>query len=178
MSTADLAKPSILLCLSREEFKLCFALAFIESQGRNDYGGALGLDRYATPGSEPRADSWDEEIRRAIRLLTFEHGFAFEGIVARENGSLSCRVVEEGNMVYHLMLQQGQLPSVLDAVRCAIRWGEQYPSLPLDTLRAVEADVIESLASVPALPPEVQASLEELDAAALDAIGAVRGPRG
>jgi hypothetical protein len=174
----DLRVPHLFICLTREEFKLCFALAFIEHQGREDYGGAIGLDRYATPGTEALADSWEEEVKRAIRYLTFDHGFVFEAIRAYENMSIQGHPIEEGNMVYVLQMKDGGLPNVLSALQQAIAWGEQYPSLPLDTFRAVERDVQASLESIPRLDPDIQASLEELDAAALDAVGVVRGPRG
>jgi hypothetical protein len=174
----DLRVPHLFICLTREEFKLCFALAFIESQGREDYGGAIGLDRFPTPGTKAQADSWEEEVRRAIRYLDDEHGFQFEGIQAGNNGSLQCHPIEEGNMVYVLQMKDGGLPNVLSALQQAIAWGEQYPSLPLDTFRAVERDVQASLESIPRLDPDIQASLEELDAAALNAVGVVRGPRG
>lgn len=175
-------QPHLFEFLSRLEFKLCWAFAFIESQGREDYGGALGLDRYATPGQEGQTDSWLEEVKRAIRWLAFEHGYEFGAVTPYENGSIVCSAVlgsdgkptvpEPANRLYVMMLAQGQLPSPLDAVRYAITCATEGPlkSLPVDLLRSVEADIQESLDSMPAMPPEITAKLHELDALALRAL--------
>jgi len=184
-------RPHLFCFLTREEWKLCYAAAFIEHQGQSDYGGALGLDRYATPGLEGRTDDWSEEFRRAIRWLAMEHGFEFQTLRVGENGSITGRPTEPdgwsddvpraplwGNALFVFMLAQGQLPNPLDAIRHAISWCVRYPTLPLDTFRAVEADIMESLADVSPIDPEIQATLERLDQEALNVLGVLRGPRG
>jgi hypothetical protein len=167
--------PHLFEFLSRPEFKMCFALAWVSDSA--DYRGCYPLDNdsYRTPGSLPgKAEFWEESIRRAIRYLAFEHGYVFEAVRPRQDGRIDGREpITPENRFYRLQLADGGLPHILSALEEAARHlEERCPGFDLEPLLAAAADVRQSLAGIK-IDPEKEALREQLRRSAFASLGIV-----
>lgn len=125
--------------ITRREFKLSFAVSFIEST--NALAGAFDLAPFATPGYEGRTDDYVELLYRAARFLWHEHGYRLGSLDVGPGGSItSAGPVEPGNAAYVALLRQGGLPELPLLFREAIAFAEEHiPSLPTEPFRAALA---------------------------------------
>jgi hypothetical protein len=120
----------IFCSLTREEFQLCSAVAFLDQLDR--FRGAYDLGRYATPGMGGPTNQWVELIRRAVRFLGLEAGMEFKSLQPKDDGRIfSGGIVEEGNAAYLLQLRGGGLHNIELATETAIRMAKEL-SLKMD----------------------------------------------
>lgn len=133
-------KPTIFTYLTREEWKTCFALAFLAD---TEYESTVNLRPYQVEGKER---TWESAIIAAVRFLALEHGFKFEGVGVREEDqeilAFQREPVCEGNRIYLDLLALGKLPNIPAAMRTAIRLlNERAPDFNTEPLREALADV-------------------------------------
>jgi hypothetical protein len=131
--------PHPFCCVTRREWKLAYAISFIEST--DALAGAFGLAPFASPGYEGRTDDYVELLYRVARFLHHEHGYDLGSLVVGQGGSIaSAGPVEPGNAMYVAMLRQGSLPDLPLLFREAIAFAEEnIPSLPTEPFRAALA---------------------------------------
>lgn len=140
--------------LAQEEWKLVFALAFLEST--DTWAGSYDLDRFSIdpPLSAPghlAEDFWLSLFTRAIRFLALGHKFEFEGLRATENGEIVLtRPVQLENIIYVNNMRANRMPgnpqyALLTAIEVA---GRRLPELDLAPMRAALRQIDEDLATV------------------------------
>jgi hypothetical protein len=128
------APPHLFTFLTREEFKLAFAVAFVAST--DVFGSSYPLERYRTPGFDAEP-SWEELIRQAVRYLGLERGYEFTSLHPHDDGRItSSHQVEPRNAAFVRILEWGSLPDVEDAIRTALamrtRGSVDLPAEPLE----------------------------------------------
>jgi hypothetical protein len=133
-------EPHLWEYLAQEEWKTCFALAFVET---TEYAPAINLRQYHVEGKE---GTWESGIIAAVRFLCLEHNVRFEAVAVREEDReilVSRRdAVEPRNMLYLKLLAMGKLPDIPLALQTAVRLlNERAPSFNTDPLEAASADV-------------------------------------
>ncbi len=170
-------EPHLFEFLSRPEFKMCFALAWVSDAA--DYRGVYPLDsdNYRTPGSPPgKAEFWEESIRRAIRYLAFEHGYVFEAVRPHRDGRIDGKEpITPENKLYRIQLADGGLPHILSALEEAVVLLEQRcPGFEVEPLLAAAADVRATLGSV-RINPEEETLRERLRRSAFASLGLTAG---
>jgi hypothetical protein len=151
--------------LTREELILCLCVAMVTKA--EETAGSYPLAQYATPGDEGMTSDWTELVLRAVRFLAFDHGMRFRGIVAHSSGSVTAeRAVEPSNYLFVALFKAGGFPDfdiLLPQVIHRIA-PERVPSLPLEPLRALLADIEAS----------IEALTRTMDTDALQALAALR----
>lgn len=171
------SRPHLYQGLTREEFQLCWALRM--TLAFEDFDDAYPLDAYATPGTEGSAETYDEQMKRAIRFLAIEHGFPFRGLRAHEDGRIEVGVppVQPENIVYARGIALGNFPHPIQAAKTAIRMIEEH-GLPLsiDPLHQLIRELNRAIELAPDPDPEEHAEYENLKSKALAAIGLERKP--
>lgn len=170
-------RPHLYQGLTREEFQLCWALRM--TLAFEDFDDAYPLDAYATPGTEGSAETYDEQIKRAIRYLAIEHGFPFQGLRAFEDGRIEVGVppIQPENLVYARGIALGNFPHPIHAARTAIRLIEEHDmALSTDPLRQLIKELNQAVEMAPEPDPEEYAEYENLKTKALRAIGLERKP--
>lgn len=127
--------------LTREEWKLCFALVFLEAS--DEFTESYPLAQFASPDSEGRSRDYIELFQRAIRYLALEHGYSFEGLRVYENGNVApFSQVEPRNMAYRHLLASGDLPDLPLLLETAVEMARRHaPRLNLGPLRGMYAKV-------------------------------------
>lgn len=137
-------QPHFFTLLTQEEFKLLFSLVFVSN---SDYfKDAYPIADYPSPGYEGRSRDILEHMLRAARYLGLGHGYQFEGLLVRDNGSVGGPVVEPGNENYVDMLKNGGLPNLPLAFETAIAALLRHdPSFDVGPLRSALAQVREDL---------------------------------
>lgn len=130
--------PHLFVCMTREEFKLIFAVAFIASADM--FEGAYDTERYASEGA--MGDNWIELFKRAIRYLVYDCGAEFQGLEPVDDGAIYVEPVEERNEAYVYLLGMGKLPNVEDAMRVALEMTpHRAPKLDTEPLREALATI-------------------------------------
>lgn len=169
--------PHLFVFLTREEFRLCWILAFMESF--EEYRGTFPLERYATPGKEGKADDWGEEVRRAARYLHFECEYDFSDLDFYEDGRIIPKgpPVEPRNQAYLHMFMAGSIPDPERAATDSIAWARHnVPRLDYEPIAQFCDDITKEKARVQAeLNPEHQEEILHLRKRALDKIGIAVG---
>lgn len=163
------APPHLFTFLTREEFKLCFAVAFVSYT--DVFSDAYPLARYSTPGHEPADHTWEELIKQAIRYLGLECGYQFQALVPHDDGRITAQVqIEPRNAAFQRLFEWGSLPDVEDALRVAIRLQEVgLPALDPEPLRAALATVRGHLETVRRqVNPDALAEIVRIRRRALD----------
>lgn len=109
-------RPCLFEFLTREEFQLCWAVAFVNND--EEYQREFPLADYGTPGSD--GDTWDERFRRAIRYLA-DHGWCFKGLNL-DGWEIMGEMppVQPKNLAYHIIFESGSMPSPIIALHGAI----------------------------------------------------------
>src|SRR5262245_34932474 len=101
--------PHVFEFLTHNELRL--ALSLVMASKADETRSAYNLSRYATPSLEGGTDDWTELVLRAIRYLSFEHGFKFRGIVAHRDGRVGAeRPICRDNERYVLLFKSGGFP--------------------------------------------------------------------
>lgn len=137
--------PHLFQCLSWEEFSLVFAISFIDKT--EGFEGAYPIAQFATPGFEGDTDDWSELFRRTIRYLARSCDIQFEGIAAKGDGRLLCRMVEPGNALYIGLMRTGCPNPIIQIERALGYLNASLDSLvdrePMhDMLHALREDVV------------------------------------
>jgi hypothetical protein len=101
--------------LTREEWRMCYALQFLNDW--EEYADAFDIDRFATPGTEGRPESYEESFRRAIRFLALGHGFTFTSLQCLDSGEIYGEPIEERNLLYVNLLATGGSPDIPGCLR-------------------------------------------------------------
>lgn len=171
--TAEI-RPHLVQFLTREEFKVVFAVSFLADS--EDYGGFFELGAYATPGASDTM--WEETFRRVIRWLHFEHGFDFAGLMPRPDGRiLADKPICIPNFHFWEMLKLGQLPDPVSAIRVALEvLPERCPGFDLEVLRGALADIEDAAARVRGPEPGEMDQADAFADLALSAVGIKRTP--
>jgi len=169
-------------CLLQDEWRLYFALAFLESTDL--FAGSYDLGRFASPGCEGPTDDYIELLWRVCRFLAQEHGVLLGSLEVGPDGSITTAgPVCEGNAAYVTMLRQGGLPDLPLAFSAAIALAEErIPGLPTEPLCAALAQVERDLAVSRRLRAEAEGDAGEramrergrLRDAALASVGIIR----
>lgn len=124
--------PHLFVCMTREEFKLIFAVAFIASADL--FEGAYDIERYATEGG--MSDDWVELFKRAIRYLVYDCGAEFPGLEPVDDGAIYVQPIEPRNEAYIYLMGGGRLPDVEDAMRVALELApHRAPKLDTEPLQ-------------------------------------------
>jgi hypothetical protein len=171
------SEPLLFEFLSRAEWKMCFALIWVSDSA--DYKGAYSLDSesYRTPGSPAgKAEFWEESFRRAIRYLSFEHGYEFEAVRPHRDGRIDGkRPITPENKLYAVTLADGGMPHLLNCLRDAAgEFGLKCPGLAVEPLQAAAADIQQSLDQVK-INPEQEALRERFREGVFGSLGLTRG---
>jgi hypothetical protein len=172
-----MSEPLLFEFLSRAEWKMCFALIWVNDS--LDYKGAYPLDSesYRTPGTpEGKAEFWEESFRRAIRYLSFEHGYEFEAVRPHRDGRIDGKYpITPENKLYAVTLADGGLPHL---VSCLTEAGYalelRCPGFDTEPLFAAAADIDLSLAQVK-INPEQEALRERFRESVFGSLGLTRG---
>lgn len=136
--------PHLFQCLTREEFKVCWAFAFCSRCA--GYEDSYDLGRYATPSLEGDTSDWLEIFKRVIRLLHLRHGYSFTGLLPQPDGEILAKQVEERNYLYVTTFKMGQIPDPPSALRMALDDPQiQECGINLEPLRACLDDVEEDV---------------------------------
>ena len=171
------SRPHLYQGLTQDEFRLCWALRM--TLAFEDFDDAYPLDAYATPGSPDIAETYDEQMKRAIRFLAIEHGFPFQGLRAHEDGRIEVGVppVQPENIAYARGIAMGNFPHPIQAAKTAIRLIEEHGlSLSPDPLHQLIRELHQAVDLAPDPDPEEHAEIENLKAKALASIGLERKP--
>jgi hypothetical protein len=133
--------PHLFEFLSFEEWKLCFSIAFLEASDL--FEASYEIHRYPTPGQEGPTNDFTELFKRAIRFLSFEHGFRFDALEVHRDGRLtSSGPICPGNAAFFVLLKDKGLPNLPLAFSVAIELAqERATSLPLEPLREAKLQV-------------------------------------
>ncbi len=163
------APPHLFTFLTREEFKLCFAVAFVSYT--DVFSDVYPIARYATPGHEPADHTWEELIKQAIRYLGLECGYRFQALTPYDDGRITAQVqIEPRNAAFQRIFEWGSLPDVEDALRVAVRMqGDGLVKIPQEPLRDALAIVRGHLETVRRqVNPEAMAEVVKMRRRALD----------
>lgn len=164
----------LLVALTKREFSLVWSCDFLKES--EEYGEEFsGIDEHGTPGFDGRGDLWVERLRRVIRWLSREHGWAWEWI---EVEGTSIRRVEEwcepGNAAYEAALMMNQVHPAINLLRAA----ELARSKDLGLWKVFEAaahDVGEAMDyRATTADPEVRKAWEKHADELLESMGVVR----
>lgn len=175
---SDKEKPHLFQCLTKAEFQTCWALRM--TQGFESFDDAYPLDSYPSPGSPDIADSYEEQMRRAIRFLALDHGFEFSGVTCYDDGRMDCVEVEPRNAVYVRSIQLylmsdgavGAMPHPLKAIEVAIETLEEHaPSVSIAPLQQLARELDQAVEATPEPEPEAYAEYQKDIAEGLAAIG-------
>lgn len=173
-----MSAPHLYQCLTREEFKLCWALRM--TLGFESFDDAYPLDSHPSPGAPDIADTYDEQMKRAIRFLALDHGFNFAGLTVHEDGSIHGGMIEPRNMTYvrNIALyvrtggELGVMPHPISAAKTAIRiLEEQCPALSTEPLHQLIRELELAIDEMPDPEPEAEAEIAREKNAALATIG-------
>lgn len=168
-------KPHLFQCLTRKELQLCWALRM--TLGFESYEDAYPLADYRSPGTPTEADTYEEEVRRAIRFLALEHGYEFQGISAFDDGQLECRPIEPRNIVYVRAIALGHFPNPYRAIDTAVALLEaSCPKVSVDPLLQLRRELRMAVDSLPEPDLEALAEYENDRKGALAAIGVEERP--
>lgn len=173
---AGMSEPLLFEFLSRAEWKMCFALIWVNDS--LDYKDAYPLDSesYRTPGTPAgKAEYWEESFRRAIRYLAFEHGYEFEAVRPHRDGRIDGRYpITPENKLYSVVLADGGLPHLSRCLReAADHLEERCPGLDVEPLEAAAADIVLSLQQIK-IDPEKEALRERFREGVFNSLGLVR----
>lgn len=138
-------EPTLFEYLTQDEWKTCFALAFLADTA--EYGPTVNLRPYHVIGGYD--DTWESSIIAAVRFLALEHGFDFEAVFVREGDMEILSVQREPlcpeNRAYLHALGLGKLPDIPLAMKTAIRLlEERAPSFSTEPLREAKAEIEET----------------------------------
>ena len=167
--------------LTREEFQVVWAIRM--TQAFENFDDAYPLDAYPSPGSPEIANTYEEQVRRAIRFLAMEHDFAFQGLEVGDDGTIQGRMIEPRNAVYVRAIALyaatngagGAMPHPIRAAETAIRvLGERCPRLSLDPLHQLLRELDSAVDQAPDPEPEQVAAVEKMKNRALAAVGVSR----
>lgn len=165
--------PHLFQCLTKEEFQTCWALR--ATLGFESFDDAYPLDEFPTPGHPPEAETYEEQVRRAIRFLALDHGFAFEGLAVHEDGRIEGVPVEPRNLAYVQAIAVGHLPNPLHACDVAVRvLEERCPSVSTAPLQQLRQEIDQAVEQAPPPDPESWAEYERAREAGLRALGLTR----
>lgn len=174
--------PHPFCCLSKDEFRLAFSIAFLEATDL--FSGSYDLARFASPGCEGPTDDYIELLWRTCRFLWQEHGVQLGSLEVGPGGSITTAgPVCEGNINYVTQLRGGGLPDLRLAFRTALWLAEErLPGLDAEPLRAALAQIERDRALVQRLRDEaasdrgekIQRDVERLRDEALASVGVVR----
>lgn len=103
--------------LSWAEWKTLFSISFVTVS--DHFKDAYPISEYPSPDCEGPTNDWLELMLRSARFLGLKHGFKFQGLQVRENGSVGGPVVEPGNENCIDLLRTG-LPNLPLALSTAI----------------------------------------------------------
>lgn len=159
--------PTFFEFLTRDEVRLVFCVAFLENaQG---FGGAYPTEKFATPGTEGRTDSWIELFRRAIRYLALDCGVEFEALDVRADGHIfAAGPIEPRNVAYQALFDSGGIPDLEAALSDVIpRVEREVPGLDPEPLRAALSKVRNDLKVAEKVDPERAAGIRRLRQAAI-----------
>lgn len=136
--------PHLFQCLTREEFKTCWAIAF--TSRATGYENAYGLERYATPGLEGESADWLEIFKRVIRMLNLRWGYIFTGILPRDDGEIVGGLIEHRNSAFLWQFKSGAIPDPQSALTMALD-DEQLKmcGINLEPLRMALDDINDSV---------------------------------
>lgn len=108
--------PCLFEYLTREEFQLAYAVAFVGKS--EDYGETFPLADYATPGASD--ETWEELFRRAIRWLA-DNGWSFKGLSLDGWEIMGGNPpIQPKNLAYFVQFASGSMPSPVVAIQGAI----------------------------------------------------------
>lgn len=167
--------------LTREEFQVVWAIRM--TLGFESFDDAYPLDAYPSPGAPEFAETYEEQVRRAIRFLALEHGFAFQGLEVHDDGRIEGRMIEPRNAVYVRSIAlysatagaAGAMPHPIRAAETAIRiLEERCPRLSLDPLHQLIRELDAAVDEAPDPDPEEVAAIEKIRNKALAAVGVSR----
>lgn len=135
-------EPTLFEYLTQDEWKTCFALAFLADTA--EYGPTVNLRPYHVLGGYD--DTWESSIIAAVRLLALEHGFDFEAVFVREEDMEILAVQREPlcpeNRVYLHSLGVGKLPDIPLAMKTAVRLlEERAPNFSTEPMREALAEI-------------------------------------
>jgi hypothetical protein len=166
--------PHLFACLTQREWKMLFAVAFVDQAG--DYADCYHLSDFASSDRPGKADCWEELFFRAIRMLAKDHGYEFEAVRVLPSGGIGGHeAIAPANMLYYSLLASGQLPHVRMAIESAIEdLTARCPQFDLQPLREAREAVINSVKAAPVGNPESRAALEAFRRDALASVGAVK----
>lgn len=180
--TADAQVPHPFQCLSQDEWRLYFSIAFLESTDL--FAGSYDLARFASPGCEGPTDDYIELLWRVCRFLWQEHGEQLGSLEVGPGGSITTAgPVEPGNICYVAQLRGGGLPDLSLAFRSALWLAEErLPGLDTEPLRAGLAQIERDRALARRLSAEagseqrqrIERDRERLRDEALASVGVVR----
>ncbi len=171
-------KPSLLelllVHLTRQEFKICFAVDFLADGAEEFEGHFPDMKSFSSPGWE-NSEAWVEHLRRVIRYLALDLHYEFEYLEVFQNGSIRRRgdVIEPKNVLYAVALLTNDV-NFLAALRTAARHATSI-GLPREPfLEAV--DMIEGAvnARVATIDPERHKQWEAEMDVVLASIGVAR----
>lgn len=158
-------RPTLFTYLTRDEWKTCFALAFLAETA--EYGATVNLQPYHVPGKET---TWESAFIAVVRWLALEHGVEFEAVWVREEDqeilAFQREPMCEGNRIYLELLALGKLPNIPMAFKTAIKTlNERAPDFDTEPLREALASVEEARATMLATtdPKELERTGRFLD---------------
>lgn len=168
-------RPHLFGYLTQEEWKTCFAIAFLADTAA--YGREIDLSDYHVRGQET---TWESAIIAAVRFLALEHDFDFEAVGVREEDqeilAKQRNPIRPENALYLELLAVGKLPDIPLAMNVAIRLlHERAPSFNTEALEQCREDIQEQVRQVVTGTniEELKKTEQVLDAA-LGSIGVVR----
>jgi hypothetical protein len=147
--------PHLFEFLTRDE--LILALCVVMATKADESYGCYPINRYPTPGKEGGTSDWTELVLRAVRYLNFEHGMLYQGVVPHRDGRLTAeRPIAPGNALFVLKFKMGSMPDFDILIPQALTFaGIRCPSLQLEPMRSLLADIEAEIASIAAsLTPE------------------------
>lgn len=156
--------------LTHDELRLvlCVVMAATSDESLDCYP----LTRHATPGAPSRTLDWSELSLRAIRHLALDHGYRFTALTPHAGGSVTAASpIEPRNYLYVTLLKAGGFPDFDVLLPRALEWAREHvPSLPLEPLRSLLADITAELSRRERLAdPMVMAKVAKLRRDAIEA---------
>lgn len=171
-----MSAPHLFQCLTKPEFQACWAIRC--TLGFESFDDAYPLADFASPGHSEEAETYEEQVRRAIRFLALDHGFAFEGLSVHEDGRIQGVPVEPRNIAYVQAIATGEMPNPLRACQVAVQVLEdRCPSVSTSPIRQLAQEIEEAIEAAPPPDPESWAEWERSKEAALNALGLSRESR-
>lgn len=172
MQPATTDGPHLFQCLSKEEFHVVFAVAFLEA---NDlFDGSYPISAHASEDHPGETLNWIELFKRAIRYLNRECGMGFSGIDVYPDGELAVEMVEPRNWLYVTMMGDlGMLPNPEKAIELAIELQpHRMPGLNVQPMREALAVIEQHKRSIrEQINPDAARALMEFREAALRGAG-------